>query len=225
MLEKKGVLSTDYHDGRKNIHALKYRLTRRTDEVLQEIKTHKGTEIDALCDIGTADGMMLDTLTRILLIKTPVGLDYSDDLLRTNTNSDVNLVRGDAVRLPLKDNSFDIAVATAVIEHVPDAGIMIEEFRRILREEGICILSTPDPFFENIATCIGHLGKEQHIETFNLPELVSLLKEKNFKILKAEKFMMSPVGFPFEKNIEKLMKFFKLGFFLLNQLVVAQKLT
>ena len=45
-----------------------------------------------------------------------------------------------------------------------------------------------------------------------------------FKILKAEKFMMSPFGFPCEIRIEKIMKSVGFGFLLLNELVVAQKI-
>lgn len=35
---QKGVLSLEYHEGRKKKLALKYRLARRTDEVLKAIK-------------------------------------------------------------------------------------------------------------------------------------------------------------------------------------------
>ena len=35
---QKGVLSIEYHDGRERKRALKYRLARRTDEVLKTIK-------------------------------------------------------------------------------------------------------------------------------------------------------------------------------------------
>jgi hypothetical protein len=88
----------------------------------------------------------------------------------------------------------------------------------------LCIVTTPDPFFEHIATRIGHLEDEQHHKTFNLQELKSLFELHGFNILKAEKFMMSPIGFPCELKIEKIMKSLGLNFLMLNQLVVAQKI-
>ena len=41
MTNKKGVLSLEYHEGRKKKLALKYRLARRTEEVLKVIKVYK----------------------------------------------------------------------------------------------------------------------------------------------------------------------------------------
>jgi hypothetical protein len=41
MTNKKGVLSLEYHEGRKKKLALKYRLARRTDEVLKVIRRYK----------------------------------------------------------------------------------------------------------------------------------------------------------------------------------------
>lgn len=220
MTKKKGVLSLEYHTGRKTKRALKYRLARRTKEVLEGIKAYKGDKIDSLLDIGTADAIMLDVLAQNLNIKTAVGLDFSIELLSANTNPKLNLVQGDAIELPFKDNSFDAIAATAVIEHVPEPEKMVTECRRVLRQDGICIFTTPDPFFEHIATKIGHLKEEQHQKTFKLAELRSLFESQSFKILKAEKFMMSP---PYEVEIEKIMKSIGLGFLLLNQLVVGYK--
>ena len=232
MKPQKGVLSVEYHEGRKRKRALKYRLARRTEEVLKAIKAYK-TAVDSLSlslslsllDIGTADGLMLDKLYQYqeLNIKMSVGLDFSAELLKTNPRHISHFIQADACELPFDDGVFDVVVATAVIEHVPDAGKMLEECYRVLKEKGLCIFTTPDPFFEHIATKIGHLEKEQHNETFRLSELKSLFESQGFKILKAEKFMMSPIGFPYEVKIEKIMKSIGFGFLLLNQLVVGYK--
>jgi ubiquinone/menaquinone biosynthesis C-methylase UbiE len=220
---KKGVLSLEYREKRKK-RAERYRLLRRAEEVLKVIRAYKGDKIDSVLDIGTADAAMLDMLDKTLSIKTPVGLDFSIELLKTNTNPKLNLLGGDAAKLPFKGGSFDVVVATAVIEHVPEPGEMIDECNRVLKRGGICVLTTPDPLFERIATKIGHLEKGQHVKTFKLSELSSLLESRGFKVLRAEKFMMSPVGFPHEIKIEKIMKAGKLNFLLLNQLIVGQKL-
>jgi len=49
------------------------------------------------------------------------------------------------------------------------------------------------------------------------------LQKINFKVLKKEKFMISPIGFPSELKIEKLLKTFKLNFLLLNQIIIGKK--
>jgi len=228
MTNKKGVLSLEYHEGRKKKRALKYRLARRTEEVLKAIKGYK-SDIDSLSlsllDIGTADGLMLNTLCQELNIKMQVGLDFSAELLKTNPHHTSHFVQADACELPFDDGVFDVVVATAVIEHVPEPEKMVAECRRILKNEGICIFTTPDPFFEHVATKIGHLKEEQHQKTFKLAELRSFFESQGFKILKAEKFMMSPIGFPYEVKIEKILKSIGLGFLLLNQLVVGHRRT
>lgn len=226
MTNKKGVLSLEYHEGRKKKLALKYRLARRTDEVLKAIKAYKSDiETLSLLDIGTADGLMLDRLCRELNILMPVGLDFSAELLKANPHHTSYFIQADAVELPFKNNVFEVVVATAVIEHVLEPEKMVAECRRVLRQDGICIFTTPDPLFEHIATKIGHIKEEQHQRTFKLAELKSLFELQGFSIRKAEKFMMSPIGFPCEETIERIMKHAGFGLLLLNQLVVSQKIT
>jgi len=221
--KEKGFLFSDYHIRRKTKKSLKYRLRRRTEEVLEAITIYKNNKINSLCDIGTADAMMLDILNQKLQITKTVGIDLSIDLLKTNTNPKLHLIQGDAIRLPFTDNSFDVAVATAVIEHVHEPDRMIAECYRILKQDGICIFTTPDPFFTRFGVKICLVKEEQHVKMFKLSELISLIKSKGFKVLKTEKFMMSPIGFPQERKIEKIFKLIGIGFFLLNQLVICQK--
>ena len=68
------------------------------------------------------------------------------------------------------------------------------------------MISTPVPFFEEIASTLHLLPPEDHQETFNLKKLAKLVESERFQVLEAEKFMMSPVGFPAELTIEKVMK-------------------
>jgi len=222
-MSKEGILYGEYHQKRETRLSLKYRLRRRTDEVLDAIKTFKGDDIKSILDVGTADGLMLDRLNENLDICRAVGLDMSMELLKSNTNCTSQRIQSNAIKLPFKDNSFDVIVAAAIIEHVSDAKTMLKECNRVLRKSGLCIITTPDPFFENIATKIGHIKEEQHIETFNLQRLKFLLSSNGFKILNTKKFMISPIGFPFEKTIEKVMSRLGLECLMLNQLIVGQK--
>jgi SAM-dependent methyltransferase len=50
---------------------------------------------------------------------------------------------GDALRLPVRDQSVDIVFATQVIEHVTNPHIMVQECKRVLRPNGCLILSGP----------------------------------------------------------------------------------
>lgn len=216
-----GVLTEYYHIQRMYSHTARYRLKRRSYEVLKAIKRYSsGTQLSVL-DIGTADGLMLETLTNELDLTLSVGIDISPELLKFANTERIFFIQSDGGNLPLKDDLFDVVVACAVIEHVPNAAGMINECHRVLKRGGVVIITTPDPFFEHMGRIIGDL-KEGHDRTFGLTELRFLLTSNGFEILHLEKFMLSPIGFPFELGLEKLMK--TIGFdFMSNQIAIAKK--
>ena len=56
-------------------------------------------------------------------------------------------VRADlSVCLPFRDNVFDGAVCTEVLEHVPDARHLLREIARVLKTDGRVVVSTPFAF-------------------------------------------------------------------------------
>jgi len=110
-----------------------------------------------------------------------------------------------------------------VIEHVPDAQEMLRECARVLKSQGVLILTTPDPLMEYVASVIGLLKDAGHQRTFKLKELGELTQASGFEVLEARKFMFSPVGFPAEKRIEKIFGPLGLRLFMANQLVVARR--
>jgi SAM-dependent methyltransferase len=50
---------------------------------------------------------------------------------------------GDALCLPIRDQSVDIVFATQVIEHLTNPHVMVRECKRVLRPNGFLILSGP----------------------------------------------------------------------------------
>jgi ubiquinone/menaquinone biosynthesis C-methylase UbiE len=165
---------------------------------------------------------MLDMIVQELDVPMAVGLDRSATLLRFNTNPELHLIQGDASHLPFCDETFDAVIATAVVEHVSDIDMALIECHRILKKDGICVITTPVPFFEKIGARVIK-GYIRGVKTLGIKELKSLLESNGFGILKAEKFMLSPYGFPFDIKIEKVMKLLKLDFLLLNRLLVGRK--
>ena len=190
MISHKGVLSKNYHIQREKKHAAKYRLKRRSNEVLKAIKRYTKEHQLSLLDIGAADGLMLKNFENQLYLKPSIGIDYSSELLKFANSNKSFFIQSDATSLPFKDYFFDVVIACAIIEHVPDAGAMINECHRVLKPGGLIIITTPDPFFEQIATKVGHLKEDDHNETFNLKKLDILFQFYGFDILEAEKFMM-----------------------------------
>jgi len=174
-----------------------------------------------ILDVGTADGMMLARLGRSFPDARRVGIDLSRELLLTSTAPDQTLVLADAHDLPARPESWDLAVATAVIEHVPDPVRVLAGIATCLRPGGLLVLTAPDPFWEHIATLVGHLADEQHHDVMNLERLAALCEGSGLRVVEASKFMLSPVGMPFELPVERVVRGLGLNFLFANQLVAA----
>ena len=220
-VEQRGVMNADYHQDRLKSPGPRYRFKRRGAEVVRVLQSF-AVPHPRILDIGTADGLLLDLVCSQIKPAFAVGLDLSWGLLTTNTRKNA-IVQADAEKLPFPDSYFDAAIATAIIEHVPHPGTFVDEIKRVLKPGGVCIVTTPVPLFEEMASKLGFLKEDDHQETFDLEKLRALIATKKFEILESEKFMMSPVGFPAELRIERIMKKIGLSAVLLNQLVAARK--
>ncbi len=222
----KGVLDKKYHINRTKKRTHSYRLRRRTEEVLKLVRKYadmEGDDFTDLIDVGTADGLMLSDIKNNVSNCRCFGLEYSMDLILANKDREVNLICGNADSLPFRDNSFNILIACAVIEHLSDAYSFIKESFRVLKRGGIIILTTPVPFWESFFSKIGHLNEDQHQETFNLKKLNKMLTANNFEVPEYKKFMISPVGFPFENFIEKILRSLRITFTFGNQIIIGKK--
>lgn len=218
-----GVYDVDYFVGRRSKRQLIYRLRRRTDEVEAALRQYGDGQLQVIVDVGTADGLMLDDLRRRMGPLTFLGVDLSFALLRANLTDGVFKAQGDALHMPVKPGAVDAVIATAVIEHVLDASAMLQECARMLRPGGLLVLTTPDPFMERFASAIGLLKEADHQHTFKLAELRQLVQENGFAVLEARKFMFSPVGFPVEKAIERVLGPLGLSLIMANQLLIARR--
>lgn len=49
----------------------------------------------------------------------------------------------DILNIPVKDSSFDILMCTEVFEHIPEPIGAIKEFRRLLKTDGVLLLTAP----------------------------------------------------------------------------------
>ena len=76
-------------------------------------------------------------LTSYFKDKTYVSIDLKPGI------KDPLMIQGDGHHLPFQENTFDIVISTAVIEHTKFPWIIFEEFSRVLKKEGKLVLSWP----------------------------------------------------------------------------------
>ena len=218
-----GVYNVDYYYDRRRKQQLVYRLQRRTDEVKAAIRRHGDGQLRVVVDVGTADGLMLENLKQQFGSIAYLGVDLSFDLLRVHPIDGVFKCQGDALRMPVKSGVVDVVIATAAIEHVPDAGMMLKECARMLRPGGMMVITTPDPLMERIASAVGLLKETGHHFTYNLRQLQKIAQDAGLASLESRKFMFSPIGFPAEKTIERILGPVGLKLIMANQLLVLQR--
>jgi dolichol-phosphate mannosyltransferase len=93
---------------------------------------------DGILDIGCGSSRI------ILDLPGAVGMDILLSKLRWLRPYHRLLVRGRCERLPFRNESFDAAINSEVIEHIPDTPEIWAEMGRVLKPGGVLILGTPD---------------------------------------------------------------------------------
>jgi SAM-dependent methyltransferase len=98
----------------------------------------------------------------------------------------IEVFRGDLVPLPFPDRSFDVVVMNDVIEHLADPRSALWEIRRVLKNDGILYLSTPDieSFLSRVLRARWWGINKFHLFYFSKRTLEQLFHEVGFKSLR-----------------------------------------
>lgn len=110
------------------------------------VKLANVSQTDSVIDVGCGEGYILSLLPKA---KKIVGLDISRVALNRakkflQDRKEIELILGDAQNLRFEDNSFDIAICSETLEHVPNPRVVIKELHRILKQDGKLVISIPD---------------------------------------------------------------------------------
>ena len=99
-----------------------------------------------ILDVASGEGYGTALLAQVA--RNAVGVDISFDAVLHATGAyradNLSFVRGDARDLPLPDASRDVIVSFETVEHIAEQQRFLEEVRRILRPDGLLVVSTPD---------------------------------------------------------------------------------
>jgi len=108
------------------------------------------------------------------------GVDIADSAIQhaRKTYHDIRGLEfkvGDAAQIPLDDDSVDVVVSFETIEHHDRHREMISEIRRVLRRDGLLIISSPNrTVYSELA---GH-HNEFHVKELDFGEFDAVLKEQ-----------------------------------------------
>lgn len=79
---------------------------------------------------------------------------------------------GDAYAIPLPDASVDLVVSFETLEHLHEHEAFLSEVCRVLRRDGVLLLSTPN---RSVYSPDGRPANEFHVRELNRPEFAALL--------------------------------------------------
>ncbi len=170
------MIKTDYNKIAKtydNRYSANY-LVHIEDEIKNHILQSNYTTV---LEAGCGTGKWIKSLKH--LNKNIFGLDYSFDMLKIPKidTPELDLVNGNAVEIPFKDNFFDFIFCVNAIHHFPDKVKFIRECKRILSGNGVIGIFGVDP----------HIDKDwyvyQYFDSVYKNDLIRFPSLENLKLL------------------------------------------
>lgn len=125
--------------------------------------------LDAACGTGYGSRILSDAGA-----KSVTGVDISAEAVEATAErlgDRGTALAADLRELPLEDDSVDLVVSWETIEHVEDGARVIAEFRRVLRPDGLLLISSPNPD-------VYPPGNEHHVHEYRAAELEALVGER-----------------------------------------------
>lgn len=129
------------------------------------------TPAGRVLDVGAGDGYLSGRIAPLCREVEAVeyeqaGVELARRMLAGHPN--VRVQQGSGYHLPFEDASFDGIVMADVIEHLETPEIAVAEMARVLRDDGVALISTPHWRPDRV-------WDERHVQEFKAPELIQLL--------------------------------------------------
>ena len=148
-----------------------------------------------IVDIGCSKGGFLAFLrTKGLVNLTGIELDPICAEYARKTHN-LQILSGSANTVPLPNNSVDILIFSHVLEHVDDPAHVLEETRRILKEDGVVFVEVPNALHYADAKMFDYFywfGMREHINHFDATHLSMLMKRAGFETCQLSEAIVSP---------------------------------
>lgn len=110
-----------------------------------------------LLDYGCADGSLTSRFAERTGASTVLGVEIFEPDAEQARRRGIEIVAANAGRLPVNEDSVDVATANQVIEHIADTDLFVDEIHRILRPGGTFVVSTNNlaSWHNIVALCLG----------------------------------------------------------------------
>lgn len=184
--EQKDWYEKSYADGVYKIFGDSTNLRYLVNEQrFQDISHHNLT--GNILDIGTSTGIFLDVASKNGL--STFGVEFSSEIVK-KINPKHKIFNGGLEKAGYPNTFFDTVTMYDVLEHLTDPDLVIQEISRIIKPEGLLVITTPD-----ITSWHARLmGKNwiaihtiEHLYYFSPKSLKELLEKHGFTICEIRK--------------------------------------
>lgn len=178
---------TYYQQGTKNNflqrlwHTHKINLAKK---IIKEVKFQN------CLDVGCASGFMISEIFKVFPHAKYFGIDTYDKAIEYAKKAypNIKFKVASASNLPFKSNHFDLILFYETIEHVEDPKECLIEIKRVLKKDGILILTMDSGsllfrlvwfIWENTR---GKIWRGAHLHPFPHQQLEQIIEDAGFKI-------------------------------------------
>jgi len=178
-----------------------------------------------ILDAGCGCGWVSDYVQRKNSSNKVVGVDtYANDFTYARRkNKYIDYYVEDAVALTIPDNTFDLVISNQVLEHVFSGRRHIEETKRVLKDRGKLLLTTPNWWFPfdfhydlplvNFVpvSIIGLFTKPKFVKLYSRRKTMNLLRKNGFVITTdiMKEWIINPRGLYFGCSVpRRISKYF-----------------
>ena len=174
---------------------------RRAKAVIKNLCLRNG---DKILEVGCGRGFYAHIIGVFFPKTSYIGIDINEEHLQIAKvfaqASNVNFRKVDATKLPFADKVFDKIICTEVLEHIENDRMALSELYRVLKPQGIAIITVPNknyPFFWDPINWVlerffhTHIPSHvllfagiwaYHVRLYGEDELLEKVKKQGFKI-------------------------------------------
>ena len=115
---------------------------KKSKKIISILSKFRDLKNCSILDIGTGSGHIINDISK--LCKSASSVDLYDERM---IKSGYSFKKIDDEHLPFENNTFDIVISNHVIEHVPNQKLHLSEIYKVLKNNGILYLATPNKFW------------------------------------------------------------------------------
>ncbi len=152
----------------------------RRSLILNLFKKYNIDKNAKILDIGCSGGALLKDLRQEGFSEF-YGADISAEAVALAKSRGVNNVfQADAIKIPGENETYDVLVASDVIEHIADDNAALQEWKRLLKKGGKLFIFAPAFKF----LWSGHDEANHHFRRYTKKEFVQLLEKSGLTVQK-----------------------------------------